>query len=129
MVMTRSKLEEKIKEILGMDTISLLIQHQISKFTTERGYSNMDIARALYYFYVEKNGDKEQAKEKGIGIVPYVMDDSREYFRRLEQEKARKLKEVQEAKNAERITVICKNPPKAKTKKQLVDIENIKEDD
>ena len=129
MVMTKSQFETKIKEILGMDTISLLIQHQITKYVTERKYSYIDIARALYYFYEVKNGDKEQAKEKGIGIVPYVIDESREYFRHLEQEQARKLKECQEAKNANRITVICNKPPKAKTRKQLINIENIKEDD
>lgn len=126
MVMTRSQLEDKIKEILGIDAITPLINNQITKYVTEYKYKYLDIARALYYFYVEKNGDLSQAR--GIGIVPYVYQESKKYFLNLEKETLRKRNEAKKAKEADQINISCTTPPKSKRKKNMIQIQDIKED-
>lgn len=126
MVMTRNDLEEKIKEILGIDTITLLIKNQITKYVTEYKWKYIDIARALYYFYVVQDGNISQAR--GIGIVPYVYQESKNYFIQLEKEKARKQKEIEKAKEVEQINIICNEIPKSKRKRKVIQIQDIKED-
>ena len=91
-IRTRQDLEKKIKEIFEVDSISLLISKQISTYVTERHYTYLDIGRALFYFYEIKNGDK--SKCSGIGIVPYVIEESRAYFQELERQIARQKEEL-----------------------------------
>ena len=54
---------------------------QITKFVLERRWSFLDIARALAYFVEVQGGQLK--KETGLGIVPYVIEDARKYFKQL----------------------------------------------
>ena len=77
----REELEEKIKELYGIDKITSLMNAQITKFVLERRWSFLDIARALAYFVEVQGGQLK--KETGLGIVPYVIEDARKYFKQL----------------------------------------------
>lgn len=126
-IRTRAELENKIKEIFGIDTISLLISKQITKYVTEHKYTYLEIGRALFYFFEIQNGDI--SKCHGIGIVPYIMEDSRRYFRDLERQVARQMEEAQKSKEKEQNVIICNSPQKRKPRKRTINIENIKEAD
>ena len=126
-IRTRAELENKIKEIFGIDTISLLISKQITKYVTEHKYTYLEIGRALFYFFEIQNGDI--SKCHGIGIVPYIMEDSRRYFRDLERQVARHMEEAQKSKEKEQNVIICNSPQKRKPRNRTINIENIKEAD
>ncbi len=125
MIRTRAELENKIKEIFGIDTISLLISKQITKYVTERKYTYLEIGRALFYFFEVQGGDI--TKCQGIGIVPYVMEDARKYFKDLEEKVERQTKEAQELKEKDSNIIICNTTQKRKNRKRTINIENIKE--
>ena len=125
-IRTRQELEEKIKEIFEVDSISLLISKQISTYVTERHDTYLDIGRALFYFYEIKNGDK--SKCSGIGIVPYVIEESRAYFQELERQIARQKEEAKAQKENETRIIICKSPREKREKIKKINIENIKEE-
>lgn len=128
MIRTRVELENKIKEIFGIDTISLLISKQITKYVTEHKWSYLEIARALYYFYEVRGGDP--SKSQGIGIVPYVMEDAKKYFKEMEKRVAQQTKAAQELRENEgRHTIVCNKVAKSRKRKNIVDIESIKEAD
>lgn len=83
---TQADLYDKIKELYGISEVTTLMKAQINKYVLERKWSYLDIARALAYFVIEKKGNL--APNSGIGIVPYVMEDSKRYFKQLEETKA-----------------------------------------
>jgi hypothetical protein len=123
MAFTRSDLENKIKEIYDLDTIPYLINNQITKYIREYQWSYRDIARALYYFFVELGNDPK--KSQGIGIVPYVMDDSRKYFADLERQQELARQEASEMKDNPVIVIKCTKPETGRKRKKLIHIEDI----
>lgn len=56
---------------------------QLKQYTEEFGYSYTDILNALIYAFEIKHNDVEKARG-GIGLVPYVIQDSRKYFQDIE---------------------------------------------
>lgn len=126
-IRTRKELEDKIKEIFGIETISLLISKQITTYVTEHKYTYLEIGRALFYFFEIQGGDITRCK--GIGIVPYVMEDSRKYFRELERQAVLQAQEAQRLKEQEQNVIICKTPQKRRPKNRMINIESIKEAD
>lgn len=126
-IRTRAELENKIKEIFGIETISLLISKQITKYVTEHKYTYLEIGRALFYFFEIKQGDI--TKCNGIGIVPYVMEESRKYFKDLEHKAIMQAQEAQKLKEQEQNVIICNAPRKRRMKSRMVNIESIKEAD
>lgn len=123
MAFTRLDLENKIKEIYEIDTIPTLIQNQITKYIREYQWSYKDIARALYYFFVEM--DNDTSRSQGIGIVPFIMEDSKKFFADLERKQELARQEASEYKQNEVIVIKCKRPEKGRKNKQLIHIENI----
>lgn len=126
-IRTRSELEDKIKEIFEIDTISLLISKQITSYVTEHKYTYLEIARALFYFFEIQGGDIGRCK--GIGIVPYVMDDARKYFAELERQTIRQEQEAKKLREQELNITVCKSTPRRKSRNRMISIENIKEAD
>lgn len=78
----KEKLEEYIKELYNIETITPLIKTQIKRYVSnEYNYTYSGIMGSLDYFYNIKKGDIH--KTKGIGIVPYVYEEARDYFAKL----------------------------------------------
>lgn len=124
-IRTREELEEKIKEIFGIDTISLLIKKQITTYVVEHEYTYLEIARALFYFYVVNEGDLSKAR--GIGIVPYVMADARKYFKDLVQREQQQAMEIRQMQESQQTVIVCNSVDKKRRKQRSIQIENIKE--
>lgn len=107
--MNKKELEQVICELLDIPSINAMIDSQISKFIKQHGYSYKDIGRAVY-FYVEVLG-KKLKKEMGIGIVPYIMDDTKKYFykKQLEEKKrSEQAKILKETNASERVEILVK---------------------
>lgn len=126
-IQTRKELEEKIKEIFETDSISILISKQISKYSTEYEWSYLDIGRALFYFFNIKNGDK--SKSTGIGIVPYVIDEARQYFKKLEEDIERQKQMVNDSKKQQKQVILCERPQQKKNRKKHIDLSQFREED
>lgn len=72
------KLNYKIIKIFGAEAKWSLIQKQISNFH-DQGFSYRDIRKAVeYWFYVKDNSLNNVAG--GIGIVPYIIDEAKEFW-------------------------------------------------
>ena len=123
---TRENLEDKIKELYGIDEISTMITQQINKYVLERKWSYLEIARALAYFIGVRGGAVK--KEMGIGIVPYVMEESKKYFAQQERlQKQQKEESEQFLKTKDNsYDIECKQLPKRKCRRNtLIDIGTI----
>lgn len=122
MAFTRLDLENKIKELFDMPKLTPLIDNQITKLVREKRYSYQDIARALYFWRMEEN---QMLDNRGIAIVPYIMDRAIAFFN----EKAKQQQEQLE--QAEKYVVpvtIIKKPIRRKIQTKQIDITSIKED-
>ena len=75
----REKLEAYIKQLFGYKTLPERVKRQIKKYYSELNYSYSAIYKSLVYFFDIKKNDLEKANG-GIGIVPYIIDDARNYW-------------------------------------------------
>lgn len=103
-------LEDYIKKLFHMTDLSLRIKKQINIFHDNNKYSYSGILRSLIYIYEIKGQSIEKANG-GIGIVPYVYDDAKAYYKRLWQ-----AQQINQAKPIEQYiqkppTIITISPP------------------
>ena len=88
---SKSDLDNCIRNYLQLEPNCPLprsVNNQLNKFIVDKGYSPLDVARAVSY-YVEVQGHKLD-KIYGIWFVPDVIDDARKYFDDLAKRKAQK---------------------------------------
>jgi hypothetical protein len=72
-------LEEFICKLFKEDFVNPRIRKQINQYMREYHYSYSGIYKTLQYWYEIKNNDISKANG-GIGIVPYVYDQAKQYF-------------------------------------------------
>ena len=102
-----------------------LCESQRKKFVAENKFTNKGIYFALKYFYEIKKGtwDKSQG---GLGIVPYIYEESKQYW--YEQERKRKgfvamiEEQIKERENRETIKIARPQKRERKDKFNLDDI-------
>ena len=125
---TRLDLEKKIKEIFGIEKITHLMDTQITRYVRDRNWSFKDIAIALIYYYVEKDGDISRG-HGGIGIVPYVMDEAQAWFRAEARRQAEQIQASEDYKERLSYDIICtKTIQRKKVTRPRIDIASIKEE-
>ena len=73
------KLEEYIKHLLNEDYVNARVRKQIKDFKEEYGYTYSGILKSFIYFYEVKGNSKEKANG-GIGIVPFIYQQARQYY-------------------------------------------------
>lgn len=73
------ELEDYIKKLFKYDKLPKRVQDQIKEYTTKNGYTYSGILGTLRYFFEIKGHTIEKANG-GIGIVPYVYEDARNYW-------------------------------------------------
>ena len=122
MAFTRLDLENKIKELFDMPKLTPLIDNQITKLVREKRYSYQDIARALYFWRMEEN---QMLDNRGIAIVPYIMDRAIAFFNEKAKQQQEQLEQAE--KYVVPVTVI-KKPIRRKVQTKQIDITSIKED-
>ena len=78
----KDALENYIKQLFNIDSISVRIQKQINSYIKDYGYSYSGILKALIYFFDIKQNSLDKANG-GIGIVPYVYQDAYNHYYNL----------------------------------------------
>lgn len=100
-------------------------ENQITKYVESKKYTPKGIYFALKYFYEVKKNSWEKSND-GIGIVPYIYEESRKYW--TEQERKQKgfmealEKQLEERQNREVVKIRRPQTKKAKTKYSLDDV-------
>jgi len=123
--MTKPELIKLICELLGIEKANRMIETQITRFVTKHGYDYKDIGRALYYF-VEVQKNKPDVS-KGIGIVPFVKEESTAYFEKLKREQQKQNSQAEEVKKEiiKEKKVFKINPRKREIKNNKINIEDL----
>lgn len=88
------------------------------------GYTNEGISEALRFFY-EKNTSDPNKANGGIGIVPYVYDEAKEYFDKMRKRKTARREAFQARQEVKAITIVApkKKEKERKNKFSLEDLE------
>ena len=72
-------LEEYIKKLFNINTLSAKIKKQIHDFRQEYGYTYSGMLKTLYWWYDIKRNSIELSQE-GIGIIPFIYNQAEKYF-------------------------------------------------
>lgn len=93
------------------------MRSQFENFLKKKGYTAKGICFAVRYFYLIKKGDTSKA-EGGIGIVPYVYEDSKQYWIEQERKKAGTIAEIlkQMEERSKRSKIVVKKVEPARKK-------------
>lgn len=78
-----SELVAYIDELFGMEYLNAKIAKQIKDYRTQYKYSYKGMKNALEYWYRIKMAPKNEGIY-GIGIVPYIYDEAKKYFEKIE---------------------------------------------
>lgn len=123
--MDLNELKQTICEILNIKKTTRTIEGQINRFVIELGYSYQEIAQALVFFKEVEEGNLDP--KYGIGIVPHIIEKSKEYYKKLEKQKQRQIQSVKEANKTPNI-ILKPNNLKRKRKLAKINIDDIKVD-
>lgn len=74
----KAKIHEKVQEVCGIQYVKTKTEKQLKTYLQE-GMTAEQIYKALEYWYDVKKSDPAEAKG-GIGIVPYILGQSEEYW-------------------------------------------------
>lgn len=110
------ELEEYIKKLLNINSITPRIKKQIKQYIEEYDYSYSGIKKALVYFYEVRGNSTEKANE-GIGIVSYVYKKAFDYYYALWLAQNKNTQEQIEQYKPETIEITI-TPPIRKIKKK-----------
>lgn len=110
-------LENYIKKLFGESYINARIRKQIKEFRQEYNYSYSGILKTLIYWYDIKGNSIEEAN-KAIGIVPFIYQQSRDYYYALHLAKlANAGKRIEEYKP--RVRSVKIQPPRKEVNKKI----------
>lgn len=115
----RNNLIDYICYLYKINKPSGFMLRQIKTFE-ESGYSLKGIQMTLQYFHEIKENPIINDPKVGIGIIEYVYDDAREYFRNISEV----INHNSKIKIDNKEEVVYVKPPK-NTRKKLIDLEDI----
>lgn len=78
----RDNFYQIVKKIYGKDYNYILINQQANSFITTYNYTWSGMTKCLEWFYFIKHGSIEEG-HGGIGIIPYIYDQVRDYYYKL----------------------------------------------
>jgi len=117
----KEKLLKYIEQLLHKK-IDYKINNQIKNYTEIRKYTYEDIYHALYYFFDIKGNSIAKANG-GIGIVPYIIEEAKNYF----QQKKAIASKAQDIDPIIEIRIVKIQDPTKKPKYKINRIINISE--
>ena len=92
---SKQELIDLVKEVMGIQTITPMINKQINRFILQDKMTYKEIARCVVW-YTEVQG-KSFTTMYGLGIIPNIREDVEKYFKQLEldqQQKANEAKKI-----------------------------------
>lgn len=93
---SKQDLLDLVKEVMGIQTITPMIQKQINRFVLQDGMTYKEIARCIVW-YTEVQGHSFTVVY-GLGIIPNIREEAEKYFKQLELDQQSKEQEVQKLK-------------------------------
>jgi hypothetical protein len=121
--MNKEELCKFICEMFNWSECNTMVLKQINKYVRECGYTYIEIARALSY-YADVQGNTPDPKY-GIGIVRFVMNDSRKYFEKLRLQKEAQIKAAKEAKQSQTNVIKYKIKKQNTIRKNQIDMNKL----
>lgn len=76
----KAKIHEKVQEVCGIQYVKSRVDKQLKEFI-DKGMTAEKLYQTLEYWYDVKKSDPEAA-HGGIGILPYVYEESERYWAR-----------------------------------------------
>lgn len=122
-----------LKKVIKLD-VSTLFFKQWHTFLNQKGsdYTAKGLYFAILYFYEIKKGNKDKS-HGGIGIIPYIYDESRKYWYNRENRQHGIVeqieKQIREAVQREQVIVMKKETKKDKYKIDFSVLDNLEEDE
>ena len=101
-------LEDYIKKTFP-NIVTPKVKAQISKFNKEYGYTYSGMMKTLIYFYEIKKNDITKANG-GIGIIPYIYNEAKEYYMAMDQVQKSNIKKDVKEYVPNTINVYIKSP-------------------
>lgn len=92
-LLERKQLIDYVCELFGYKKPSIKVYQQMANYY-ERGVSYADMLLTLKYFYEIKKGDISKS-QGGIGIIPYVLDEAKEFVTLEQMEKDKLIKKFE----------------------------------
>ncbi len=123
----KEALEDYIKELFKLTVIPIKIEKQINSFHNEYNYTYTGIKKALVYHFEVKQGDIKQANG-GIGIVPYVYEQARQYYYQIWLAQQTNNEKVLEDYVPTEVHIKIKNPQKQPKRRKLFEFLDREED-
>lgn len=112
-------LDQYIMQLYHIDKIPFMIERQIEEYVEKYNFSYSGIQKSLYYFYEIQKHNFDITK-KTIGIVPYIYDETKQYFLDIYQ-----ANELNKGKNINETINTIKIVPPDKNIKCNINIENL----
>ena len=119
-------LHEFIKDLFGVDFVSARIKKQINDMVANYGYKHSGILGTLKYWYEIKHNSLVKSNG-GIGIVPFIYDQAKDYYERLYQAKIANLDIKQEDIEIKTTVVKIKKPISVFNSNRLIDFDKLEE--
>lgn len=116
------KIYEYLKNEVKIKYDYPVCERQRASFIKKLGYTNKGIYYSLKYFYEVKKQSPEKSGNR-IGIVPYVYDEAKEYYKNLAAKQRAVKKVIESQKNVEHIEIHLKKTPQRRRK--LIDLDSI----
>ena len=116
-LLERKQLCDYICELFNYKKPSVRIYQQMTSYYGQ-GVSYSDMLLTLKYFYEIKKGDINKS-QGGIGIIPYVLEEAREFttLEKIEQDKL--IAKFEQNEQIKEIKIIHIAEPQNKNKKQI----------
>jgi hypothetical protein len=73
------KLVEYVMKLFGYEYVPPRAKKQINDYIREYNYTHSGMLKALIYYYEIRGGDVDKAHD-GIGILPYIYAEARDYY-------------------------------------------------
>lgn len=120
--MDKKELQKIIKEVLNIKAVTTQINRQINRFVVELGLDYKDIAQALtFYFEVQNNAYQSQY---GIGIVPHIVDQAKDYYKKEMNKKKKQMKSVLDS-NKQPDIILKVNKVKRKKERPKINLDDL----
>lgn len=121
----REELLNYICMLYGLKKPGPVVFTQLKRFTQNLGYTYDGILKALKYHYEIQHGDKEKANE-AIGIVPYIYDESMNYWNFIHTKQKQIIEDIEPTLNPPKIKISIQSdkPKRMKEKYNFDDLLN-----
>ena len=119
-LLDRKTLVDYVCELFNYKKPSVKIYQQMSHYY-ERGISYKDMLLALKYFYEIKKGNINKSQD-GIGIIPYVIDEAKEFITLEELEKKKLIEKFENNEKEKKETKIVHVVEQQNKQRKNIDI-------